>query len=69
MRKILGALLFGAFLATSTGGCTSYVGVAQVGDKVVVAKNNSFLFGVFRRVFVCKATDGGLQNCQKNEAP
>ena len=33
MRKILGALLFGAFLATSTGGCTSYVGVAQVGDK------------------------------------
>jgi len=55
-------------VAASAAGC-SYAGVAAAGDKVVIAKNNAFLFGVFNRVFVCKLTDAGVTDCQKSEAP
>jgi hypothetical protein len=69
MKKALGFLLFGCLLASMGTGCTSYAGAAAVGDKVVVASNNGFLFGVFRKVYVCKVTDQGLSACGHNEAP
>ncbi len=40
--------------------CGYLRGVAAVGpDKVVIAKDNNFLFGAFRSVYVCKVTDNG----------
>jgi hypothetical protein len=68
MKNVLGLLLVGAFLGTTVG-CTSYAGAASAGDKVVVASNNGFLFGVFRKVYVCKVTDKGLTACGNNESP
>jgi hypothetical protein len=55
-------------LAASATGC-SYSGVGAVGDKAVVARNDGFLFGILRKVFVCKVGDAGLTNCQSADAP
>jgi hypothetical protein len=53
----------------SLGGC-AYGGVGGVGaDKAVVARNDAFLFGILRKVYVCKVSDGGLTGCQSNESP
>jgi len=49
-------------------GC-AYGGAAASGDKVVIARNDSFLFGALRTVFVCKITDKGLTACADNESP
>ncbi|HQL56720.1 MAG TPA: hypothetical protein PLN07_03850 [Myxococcota bacterium] len=51
-------------------GC-GYAGVAisANGKKAVVVRNDYFLYGALRRVFVCDVTDEGLANCQKNESP
>lgn len=68
MKNVLGLLLVGAFLGTAVG-CTSYAGAASIGDKVIIASNNGFLFGVFRKVYVCKVTDKGLTACANDESP
>jgi hypothetical protein len=68
MKNILGLVLFAAVSATTLGAC-SYAGVAVSGDKAVVARNDGFLFGILRKVFVCKVTDGGVSNCQSNDSP
>jgi hypothetical protein len=38
-------------------------------DKAVVARNDAFLFGILRKVYVCKVADSGLTACQSNESP
>jgi hypothetical protein len=55
-------------IAASANGC-AYGGIGAVGDKAVVTRNDAFLFGILRKVFVCKVTDGGLASCQSAEAP
>jgi hypothetical protein len=67
MKKTIFALVLCA-TAASLGGC-AYGGVGAVGDKVVVARNDGFLFGILRKVFVCKVTDTGLTSCQAADAP
>ena len=67
MKKIA----VGLFLVTAAsilGGC-SYGGVAAAGDKAVVARNDGFLFGILRTVYVCKVTDAGLTSCQSADSP
>jgi len=55
--------------STALIGC-SYAGVAVTADgHAVVARNDSFLFGLLRSVSVCRVTPGGLTNCMSNEAP
>ena len=50
-------------------GC-AYGGVASAGKgRVVVTRNDGFLFGLLRKVFVCKATPNGLSDCREGEAP
>lgn len=64
--------LFAVVAALSLGsvvtGC-SYGGMATVGDKVVIAKNDGFLFGALRAVYVCKVNDNGLTECHSGDAP
>ena len=68
MKKTLGLVLLAAIAATTLGAC-SYGGVAASGDKVVVARNDGFLFGLLRKVYVCKITDAGVTNCQNSDTP
>ena len=56
-----------AVLATLAG--CAYGGAAMVGDKVVVARNDAFLFGMLRAVYVCKVSDTGLTGCAAGQAP
>ncbi|RME21230.1 MAG: hypothetical protein D6806_15030 [Deltaproteobacteria bacterium] len=65
VKRLMGLLLLGVTLLAAC----SYGGVAVVGDKAVVTRNDAFLFGALRKVYVCKVTDEGLTNCQNAEAP
>jgi hypothetical protein len=68
MVKLLSALVLAAVLCTGLGAC-GYAGVATAGDAAVVARNDWFLFGALRMVFVCKITPGGLTQCANAETP
>ena len=68
MKKLV---LLGCLVATLggfVGGC-SYGGIAVSADKAVVSRNDYFLFGILRKVYVCKVTDSGLTSCQNQESP
>ena len=50
-------------------GC-AYGGVSGVGaDKVVIARTVGFLFGILRKVFVCKVADSGVSACAEGDSP
>jgi hypothetical protein len=68
MKRILGLVVLSGVLAGFATGC-SYGGVSASGDKAVVARNDGFLFGILRKVYVCKITDAGVTSCQSNESP
>ena len=57
-----------AALLGTIGGC-AYGAIDTAGDKVVIMRQDSFLFGALRTAFVCKVTDAGLTNCADNESP
>ena len=68
MKKGLAMVLAAAALASALSGC-GYAGVASANDKAVVARNDGFLFGILRKVYVCKVADGGLSACQDSDSP
>jgi hypothetical protein len=69
MKNILASLLVVGTFAGALMGC-SYGGAAGIGaDKVVVLRNDSFLFGALRKAVVCKVAENGLTGCQENETP
>jgi hypothetical protein len=55
-------------MLASLAGC-AYGGVGVSGDKAVVLRNDGFLFGILRQVFVCKVDSSGLSNCNSNVSP
>jgi hypothetical protein len=61
-------LVLSVVAAAALSGC-GYAGVATAGEKVVVTRNDGFLFGALRTVYVCQVTDAGLKNCQEGDAP
>ncbi|MBI5508521.1 MAG: hypothetical protein HY903_07195 [Deltaproteobacteria bacterium] len=67
MKKIK-ALVVGSLLAAALAAC-AYGGAAASGEKVVVLRNDAFLFGALRAAYVCKITDTGLSDCQAATAP
>ncbi len=67
MKKIAVLVILGLMAVEATG--CAYGGAATAGDKVVILRNDGFLFGALRKVFVCKVTDGGVASCAANEAP
>ena len=62
-------ILLGVFAAAALLSGCSYGGVATVGDKVVVTRNDGFLFGALRKVYVCKVSETGLSACNHGESP
>ena len=68
MKKTLGTLLAMSALAGATG--CAYGSAAAIGnDKAVPVRNDGFLFGALRKVFVCKVGDSGLTGCASQENP
>ena len=64
------ALLVAALGGTGAvvGGC-AYGGVAAAPDgSIVITRNDMFLFGLLRKVFVCKVA-GSTLNCAETAAP
>jgi hypothetical protein len=64
------ALLVAALGGTGAvvGGC-AYGGVAATPDgTIVITRNDGFLFGALRKVFVCKVA-GSTLNCAETAAP
>ncbi len=59
-----------AILASSLLGACAYQTVAPIGGKtVVITRNDLFLFGALRKVYVCQVTPTGLQRCAEGENP
>ncbi len=67
MKKLTAVALAAASLALATA--CSYGGVSTVGNNVVITRNDNFLFGLLRVVYVCKVSDAGVNNCHAAEAP
>lgn len=68
MQNTLKALFVAVALGCAASGC-SYAGVATAGDAAVVARNDNFLFGLLRKVYVCKITPQGLTQCSNADTP
>jgi hypothetical protein len=68
MKKALAIVLAASALSGAVMGC-SYGMIATAGDKVVITRQDGFLFGLLRKVFVCKVADSGATNCGEAEDP
>jgi hypothetical protein len=69
MKNILASLLVLGTLSIGLMGC-SYGGAAGIGtDKVVVLRNDGFLFGILRKAYVCQVAAEGLRACNNAESP
>ncbi len=67
MKKLIGAASVVIFTGSIFFGC-AYAGVGVAGDKAIVPRNDSFLYGMLRKIYVCKITDQGLTECVAGEA-
>ena len=68
MKKLTCFLFAASVIASTASGC-AYGSIATAGDKVVITRNDGFLFGALRKVFVCKVTDAGTTACGSAESP
>ena len=61
---LVGCLLFGSI------GCASYAGVSRLSqNKVLILKNDGFLFGFKRKAMVCDVSPQGVSNCKTKGQP
>lgn len=68
MKKLLAAALL-AMAVGSAGGC-AYGGIATASDGTLyVTRNDTFLFGLLRKVFVCKPSGPNLGCQEAADAP
>jgi len=65
MKTLMGFVL-ATMMATA---CTYAPGGVTADGKVVIAKNDGFLFGLLGKVFVCNVTPGGVTGCVAGDAP
>jgi hypothetical protein len=69
MKRALATVLAASALAGAITGC-AYGSIATSGtDKVVITRQDAFLFGLLRKVFVCKIADSGVTGCNEAESP
>ncbi len=70
MKKSIASVLAAFTVAGALSMGCAYGGVSGVGaDKVVIARNDGFLFGILRKVFVCKVADSGVSSCAEGDSP
>lgn len=65
LKKMVFVLL--AVLMVASTAC-AYGGLASHNGKLYVARNDAFLFGALRKIFVCQDT-GGKLGCQDAAGP
>jgi hypothetical protein len=68
MRNAIVNVMVVVALSVGAGAC-GYAGIASAGDAAIVARNDWFLFGLLRKVYVCKVTPAGLTQCSNAETP
>jgi hypothetical protein len=68
MRNTLLNLSIVLALGVGASAC-GYAGIATAGDAAIIARNDWFLFGLLRKVYVCKITPAGLTQCSDAETP
>lgn len=69
-RKVFLALFLTLAAFSAVGSGCYYGGVAAVNENtVVILRNDSFLFGLLREVYVCKVSDQGLVSCAVGTSP
>ena len=67
MKKLLAAVAVVMTTGALFAGC-AYAGAATTSDgKVIVPRNDTFLYGLLRAVYVCKVTDDGVTDCKAGE--
>ena len=65
MKRIFTLLMLGMLLQSC-----SYTSVTRLGKgRVAVVKNDLFLMGALRKIYVCKYTPKGLTNCATTQNP
>jgi hypothetical protein len=69
MKKTIAMFLALGVIAGATSGCAYGMIATSGADKVVITRQDSFLFGALRKVFVCKITDNGAASCAEAESP
>jgi len=70
MKKLLAlAFITSTFGALSMGCAYGPMVGDQAATKVVILRQDGFLFGALRSAYVCKVTDAGLSSCQEGESP
>jgi len=70
VRHLKKVAIVGMLMGLATIMGCAYGGASGVGaDHVVITKNNAFLFGALRSVYVCKVTASGLSSCRSGESP
>ena len=68
MKKLIVAISAIAILGTIAPAC--HYGAVDVSDgKAVVVRQDDFLYGMLRKIFVCEVSDAGLANCASGENP
>ena len=68
MKKLIVALSAIAILGTIAPAC-HYGAVEVENGKAVVVRQDDFLYGMLRKIFVCEVSDAGLANCASGENP
>jgi len=69
MKKSIAFAIAGVAMVSALNGC-SYGAVAHLGgERVILARNDNILFGLLRKVYVCRVTDAGVSACQSADAP
>ncbi len=70
-KRLSAVALLAATLGTGAvmSGCAYGSMATAPDDKIVITRQDSFLFGALRKVFVCKVTDGGAASCHDAESP
>ena len=68
MKLSIAMVLAASALCSGLAGC-AYGPIATTGDKVVITREDGFLFGALRKVFVCKVTDAASPTAAPPRAP
>lgn len=69
MKKALIVAFAALALFVGTGCAYGGVALSADGSTAVVLKNDLFLFGALRKIYVCQVTPAGLSQCSVSATP
>jgi hypothetical protein len=69
MKKFAFAIMISLLAPTTACSYGSAVAIGKNRDRVLILRNDMFLFGGLRTAYICKASDAGLVDCQDEQSP